>query len=690
MRIFTAITSNTIENRAALRTAIAAVTAVLLAFALHLDKPYWSGMTVVIVANLYVGSIIDKAILRIIGTVIGVWVGVILASMIANSLFLYLLINLLLISVAVYYYNFSSYAYAFLLGALGAFIVIAQLAINADQVFYVAVWRPIEIGLGVIVSAAAALCLFPNNIHENVRKNVAVIFDSLSKLLEQVRQALLTGNPTWVEISNSNLALKEKLKKSIGMIGVMRRELGVTREKVDEFRVLLDLFFELSRAVTYFETSYEAQDEVLAFETEINLVFAAIQGDLTVLKDVFLTGKSSSQSLQAKLAIERFYATIDNIKDISFEQRRSYFDIRSLLSRIHTIITSLEETLILHQRSKAPGNKLINKQQQLSSDPDIIKHSIKAGLSAILALVFWLISNWPGGLNGIISSIVISIRKDLFEMKNVSIHRMLGCFLGGGIALFPLAFFILNLYAFILILFFSVWAFSYFSFKYTKYAYIGLQANIALVICLAQEGGPPMALGPPLERFGGIIIGIVASFIVGNILWRAHPLTLLRKNIKKIYSYLVVNMEVLFAGEGSLYDLIHLFWLTRSLMESLDEYRLNPKKKVTLDEAKRNFTQLTLIQATLSHIYRGINVNDAHRTAQNVAIDVQSIEQGLIALYKEKIPATRELIKEQVEKHLAQIDLDIFYQTNSSEAVNFGEYLRALKRLLALRADLIC
>ncbi|WP_274519607.1 FUSC family protein [Legionella brunensis] len=671
------------ENRAALRTAAAAVCAILLAFALHLDRPYWAGMTVVIVANLYVGSIIDKAILRIVGTVIGVWVGAILAKMIANSLFLYLLINLLLITVAVYYYNFSTYAYAFLLGALGAFIVIAQLAISPDDVFYVAIWRPIEIGLGVIVSAAAAFCLFPNNIHDNVTQNVSVIFDSLSSLLDQLKQYLLTGAPSSSEIADMNLQLKRKLKKSTEMIGFMRRELGITREKIDQFRVLLDLFFDLSRAITYFSTSYELkQEQISILEEEINIVFSAIQHDLSILRGVFFTGNQTQEALQTSPAIEHLNASLNRQVDMSFEKRKVYWDIQSLLQQINTIIVNLNGLFITQQELPKSENKLISKQEQLSSDPEVIKHSIKAGLAAILALSFWLVSNWPGGLNGIISSVVISIRKDLFEMKNVSIHRIIGCLLGGGLALFPLAFFILNLYAFILLLFFAIWAFSYASFKYTKYAYIGLQANIALVICLAQAGGPPTELGPPLERFGGIIIGIVASFIVGNMLWRSHPLVLLRKNINKLFNYLVHNVEVILSGTGNLYDLIHLLWLTRGLMESFDEQQLNPKKQLILNEAKKDFIQLTLIQATLSHIYQTINIEEIHRLAKEFEIDIHSIEAGLIAFYKEKNPARREVIKQQTEEYFAAINLEHLYQTSTDGVANFLDYVKSLKRLL--------
>lgn len=645
-------------------------------------------MTVVIVANLYVGSIIDKAILRIVGTIIGVWLGYVLARMVADSLFLYLLVNLLLITVAVYYYNFSTYAYAYLLGALGAFLVIAQLAISPQEVFNVAIWRPIEIGLGVLISAAAALCLFPNNIHDNIQKNVSDIFDSLQQLFVQLKHCLFAQQISFTEITESNLALKKKLKKATEMIGFMRRELGIKREKIDQLRVLLDLFYDLSRAITYFSTSCEIKkpEELSTFSTAIDNVFTAINQDMDSLKKAFFTEKKAlKKTLHTEEAIEALSIIIEESPVVS---TTIYLDLRALLQQTNTVLTSLSDILINHQ-SSVPQKSVISKQQQLSSDPDVIKHSIKAGLAAILALSFWLISNWPGGLNGIISSIVISIRKDLFEMKNISLHRFLGCLLGGGVALFPLGFFFLNLYAFILLVFFAVWAFSYFSFKYTKYAYIGLQANIALVICLAQAGGPPTELWPPLERFGGIIIGIVASFLVGNLLWRAHPLSLLEKNIKKIYKYLVYNMGVIFSEKGMMYDLTHFFWLTRGLMESLEGEYLSLRKQKRFQDAKKHFVQLTLIQATLSYISRAINLENAHNTAEKSAMDISLIEQELLTLYKEEQESERIEIQQKITAFFDEIKVENFEQKRTSrQAINFLSYLKTLKRLAFLRADL--
>ena len=86
--------------------------------------------------------------------------------------------------------------------------------------------------------------------------------------------------------------------------------------------------------------------------------------------------------------------------------------VKQSLNLMYSLLDSSPATL-------KPKFQVLQIQDRLRTDPDLIKRSIKAGLSVVLALAFWMISNWPGGLNGIISSLIISIRKNLFEMKNV-------------------------------------------------------------------------------------------------------------------------------------------------------------------------------------------------------------------------------------------------------------------------------
>lgn len=691
---------HSVENRAALRTAIAALVAVLISFKFHLQTPYWSGMSVVIVSNLYTGSIIDKAMMRIMGTIAGAFLGFYVAGIVANSFLLYLLSCFLIIAVSVYYYNYSKYGYAYLLGALCAFIVISQLALNPQNALMVAIWRPVEIGIGVLVSAISAYALFPNHLKDNILVQVHDIFADFISEFKQFHEEVNKGCEIFNTLPQSNLKIKKKIRKAVELIDALNHEFGVSQARIDELRAFLDSFYALCRQLQYLMITNPRQDEIDALKTlPLDLVFVAIDHDFKALQSAFAKGTIEPFSLKMEEAI----ATLEQ----QFKQNRADYSAKSdfIYSFIHFLQQVNQNFILMYSLlTKAPVQKtkkfkLLNKQQRLRSDYDLIKQSIKSGLAVILALGFWMVSNWPGGLNGIISSLVISIRKNLFEMTNISIHRVLGCMLGGGIALISLIVFEMNLYDFICVLFFSVWGFSYFMFKLPKYSYIGLQANIALIITLAQEGGPPVVLDPPLQRLAGIMIGIISSFIVANVIWRSDVMTILNRYLNKLYKYMTFNLnQVLLdrtgttespaaSEEKSLHDLANLFWLSRGLIESLSNESLSAKKQEQLNNLTHRFESLVVTQATISHILVTINQEKANATAQRMGYDLSSYESNLVHCYQQHDVSGGFALAEKLKGILSEIENNPAFVHESDEDVrNMLAYVNALNQL-ALRVE---
>ncbi|KTD43969.1 FUSC family protein [Legionella oakridgensis] len=688
MKYFKFILPKTVENRAALRTSLGALAAVLIAFKLHLDTPYWAGMTVVIVSNLYVGSIIDKALMRVAGTIAGALFGFYFAAFIANSFLLYLLTCFLLVFFSVYYFNLSRYAYAFLLFGLTAFIILSQLATNPGNAFYIAIWRSSEIILGVVVAALSAYLFFPNYIHEYFTQQIAVIFNRFEQELEQLKQLLYDNSLALTSISATNLALKKDLNKTDGMINFMRHEAGMTRTLLDKRRALIDLLRDLARHLNYFIYSHRNEPRhyaALCHQLPIEAVLNALHQDLNTLKTAFFSKQRSNSLLLTPQSIETLDAAFLNHRSALQNDIKYYYQIRHFFQQISTVLSYLHTLLIDQQTIRVSKIKIHDRIKRLQMDPDVIKHSIKAGLSVTLALLIWLMSQWPGGLNGIISSIVISIRKNIFEMKNVSLHRLLGCLLGGGTALTILAMTAMNLYDFIILLFFLIWGFSYFSFKYIKHAYIGLQANIALVITIAQGGGPPIYLDPPLERLGGIVIGIIASFIVANSVWRTDALTMLQGRLKKLTRLLLYNSQQILMPPTEnkiLHDPTTLFWVCRSLFELLSHERLSKKKQALLEPLKEQFTMLVFIQAIIMHIDTAINQMEAHSTGKILNIDLRDYESLVKQLYEETNRSNKEHILQQLENQLKEIENILLHnEQTDGRSLNLLAYTNALNQL---------
>ncbi|KTC88719.1 FUSC family protein [Fluoribacter dumoffii] len=696
----------TVENRAALRTAFAALAAVLISFKFHLETPFWSGMTVVVVSNLYTGNIINKAMLRIIGTVAGAFLGFYTAGLVVNSYFLYFLSCFSIVFIGAYYYSFSANGYGYLLGSICAFLIISQVAMNPQNAFFVAIWRPVEIGIGVLVSALSAYFIFPNHLKNNITFQLHEIFTDFSDEFTQLNM-LCKAKPDLDVLAQNNLKIKKKIRKAVELIGAMNHELGVSKSRIDQVRALLDIFYDCSRQVHYLLLiSPQEIDFKMLQSLPIHQVLHAIREDLLQLQTAFFKQADILSELKTKdLLVGLEHHVIQMQKDDSVSGSHLYLEANTDMQKEQSVFKSnfayafihflhhVNQNLLLMRSllSNIPLEmtakfQILSTRERIRTDSDVIKRSIKAGLSVIVALGFWMVSNWPGGINGIISSLVISIRKNLFEMKSVSIHRLLGCILGGGIALFPLFFLEMNLFDFIVIFFLSIWGFSYFMFKSPQYSYIGLQANIAVIISLAQKGGPPVYLGPPLQRLAGIVIGIAASFLVANLIWRSDVWTMLNRYLQKIYTYMGENLQQILLTRGDqkkLHDLGNLFWNSRGLLESLADDPLSPKKQILLNELRNRFDSLVMIQATMSHILGAINREKVAETAQILGCDLGFYEREIWRVFNQRDSAYGLKLSQQLQEVLSKTTKKPgFFQISTPDARGFFAYINALNQLV--------
>ena len=106
-----------------LRTAVAMALATLLATNFHMLAPYWAAISVIAIMNPYIGATYKKGIYRIIGTIMGAIIGLILANYSANNVIVLLFCAFAILFIGQYFTQTSKYAYAFLLGSVAALMV---------------------------------------------------------------------------------------------------------------------------------------------------------------------------------------------------------------------------------------------------------------------------------------------------------------------------------------------------------------------------------------------------------------------------------------------------------------------------------------------------------------------------------------------------------------------------------------
>ena len=100
-----------------------------------------------------------------------------------------------------------------------------------------------------------------------------------------------------------------------------------------------------------------------------------------------------------------------------------------------------------------------------------------------------------------------------------SLHRLLGCTLGGAVALVCLA---LNVESFVWwlgMIGVAVWIGMHIQVGPHGVGYVGTQAAFVFIVTLIQGAAPPDSILPGVERFVGIVGGLAILMVVSLVLW---------------------------------------------------------------------------------------------------------------------------------------------------------------------------
>ena len=100
-----------------------------------------------------------------------------------------------------------------------------------------------------------------------------------------------------------------------------------------------------------------------------------------------------------------------------------------------------------------------------------------------------------------------------------SLHRFLGCLLGGVVALVCLALDVESFPWWLAMIGGAVWIGMHIQVGPHGVGYVGTQAAFVFIVTLIQGAGPPTSIMPGVERFAGIVGGLAILLVVSLVLW---------------------------------------------------------------------------------------------------------------------------------------------------------------------------
>lgn len=132
-----------------------------LAYALHLERPYWAGIAAMVLSQSEQGQSLQKGLWRMVGTVAGALAGMAALAWFGETRTSLLLACGVLLAVIVVFMRGSSYAYFYYSTALMAVLTVAQS--HGEAPFRTACARMEENLAGIAAYTVCALCLRPQS-----------------------------------------------------------------------------------------------------------------------------------------------------------------------------------------------------------------------------------------------------------------------------------------------------------------------------------------------------------------------------------------------------------------------------------------------------------------------------------------------------------------------------------------------
>lgn len=398
--------------RFGLKLGIAGLLATYLALVLRLDEPTWALFTVfVLMVTPYVGTIMEKSVLRIFGTLIGATLGYLLMGWQQQPLvFLPVVAGILAFCVAMF--GQGLWAYGFFLCGL-TMIDVMQAGLGDPQMsWHYALTRAEEVVLGILVAVVVQSVVWPRYAWVEFEK-------SLKDMLADIRGMLVSRLDTLFEGGEADTA--ERIRKLPLRVGKMRTLIGFGANESHDFHKWVPVFEEITDQLNLMALGMAALSKPLPpsqrphaeIQSRMQAIGRALGDGLQALATGAPADDAFRQIQTAQAQLTECLETARKQGDLGAGEPGYLY---SLAHHFQALIELAEAFAVIHERlaliASGETGRLPSAPLRGPSLPSIfwIRLGIKGGLAVAIAL---LLENWlhpPGGDLLAISAWILLVR----------------------------------------------------------------------------------------------------------------------------------------------------------------------------------------------------------------------------------------------------------------------------------------
>ncbi|OTG72757.1 fusaric acid resistance protein [Acinetobacter sp. ANC 4169] len=380
----------------AIKTFLAGMLALYVAFALNLAYPIWAIGTVFVIANPFSGMTSSKSLYRALGTLLGAVVSVVVTPLLINTPWLFTLFLAAWVGGCLYIsmLDRTPRSYVFMLAGYTTVIISYNIIYNIDttSMFDMAVGRFLEIMVGVVCSAIVTTTIFPLHIGPAVASKVSKTFKDTKDLFDQI---LL--NPSKLENYSSALS---QIARDIAEIHVMAVHLAYEKSTLQGMtKPLQEMLHQLSMLVANLVAMAERIKQLDQIDSQYRAQLQAIHDHSAA----FLKDDQDIQEQTLNLLPDNFEQDFTDLMAAAPAEQQVI--LASLKMDIRHFIQNIRAIKLIWQRIQQGDASLPESVTPLTTTyPNLHRDhgvAVRGGISAFMVVIiatgFWILSGWKAG-----------------------------------------------------------------------------------------------------------------------------------------------------------------------------------------------------------------------------------------------------------------------------------------------------
>ena len=401
-----------------LKVLLASLFAMWLSLKFELDQPRTAMLTVAIVMQSRSGMVFAKSYYRLLGTLVGIVVSLILVALFAQERVLFLLSMALWIGLctagSMVYRNHQSYG--FVLAGYTLCIVGLPAAINPDLTFSIAVTRISEILIGLICATMVSDLIFPQRLWDVIQAKVRQRFSDFSDLLRSTAQS-----------ADASINSKPVLLRFIGDIYSLesfRASAVMENDGAKQNRISIS---EMNREFMEVSTTFHAFEELLrrqknSGQPEVGSALSALYSQLS--QAVTLDGRSARNEQEAIIITSQLSLFSLNFAQLFAGYRmqlpqdmrdRAFLDFETGAELLQRLANELHAYAMTYsnlgsgENTSAKGEAVTPPKLAMHFDTMAVALAgVRGTLTLGIMTALWLFTDWRSGVEAITIGVISS------------------------------------------------------------------------------------------------------------------------------------------------------------------------------------------------------------------------------------------------------------------------------------------